>query len=85
MMQLEGITQKSKLNWRGINNTQVDYDKGFDEILAIYNLIKYSDTYSKIKEVYRNIREMSQLQMMLLLLLIIRLMKILNYLNLNKV
>ena len=31
-----------------INNTEIDNDKDIDTVLLVYNLIEYSDNYSKI-------------------------------------
>ena len=42
-----------------INNTQTDDAEDIDIIMRMYNLIEYSDAYSK--EVYGNTIEMNQL------------------------
>ena len=44
-----------------INNTQIDHSKDIDVVMPIYNLIEYSDNYSKTSEVYGNIIEMNQM------------------------
>ena len=38
-----------------INNTQVDYATDINIVMPMYNLIEYSDNYSKQMEVYGNI------------------------------
>ena len=45
----------------GINNTQIDNAKDIDIVMPIYNLIEYSDNYSKNLEVCGNITEMNQM------------------------
>ena len=53
------------------NNAQVDNGKGIDVVMLMYNLIEYSDNYSKrASEVYGNTLEMGQLYVMLTLLLV---------------
>ena len=41
-----------------INNTQVDHAKGIDVVMPMYDLIEYSNNYSKISKIlwqyYRN-------------------------------
>ena len=38
-----------------INNTQIDNAKYIDVVMPMYNLIEYSDNYSKTQEVFGNI------------------------------
>ena len=38
-----------------INNTQIDNTKDIDILMLMYNLIEYSDNYSKTSEVCGNI------------------------------
>ena len=49
-----------------INNTQTDNAKFTDVVMSVYNLIEYSDNYSK-QEIYGNTIEMNQFQLMLML------------------
>ena len=44
-----------------INNTQINNAKYIHIMMLIYNLIEYSDNYSKHQEVFKNIIEMSHL------------------------
>ena len=44
-----------------INNAQADNARDINVVMAIYNLIKYCDNFSKNQEVYGNITEMNQL------------------------
>ena len=44
-----------------INNTQINNVKYMHIMMLIYNLIEYSDNYSKHQEVFKNIIEMSHL------------------------
>ena len=44
-----------------INNIEIDNAKNTGIVMPMYNLIKYSDNYSKHLEVYDNIAEMSQM------------------------
>ena len=44
-----------------INNTQINNAKYMHIMMLIYNLIEYSDNYSKHQEVFKNIIEMSHL------------------------
>ena len=44
-----------------INNTQVDNAKGIDIVMPTYNLIEYSNNYSKNLEAYGNIGKIYQL------------------------
>ena len=44
-----------------INNTQIDNAKDIDVVMPMYNLIEYSDNYSKHLEVYGNIVEIYHL------------------------
>ena len=44
-----------------INNTQIDNAKYVDIVMPIYNLIEYSDNYSKHLEGYGNILKKYQL------------------------
>ena len=44
-----------------INNTRVDDAKNLVVVKPMYNLIKYSDTYSKQLEVYGNTTEIDQM------------------------
>ena len=59
MMQSEDIQRKnSKISklWSfidctsKINNTQIDYEKYLDVVVPMYNLIEYSNSYSKTSE-----------------------------------
>ena len=43
------------------NNSEIDETKNIDTVMPIYNLIEYSDSYSKHLEVYGNITKMSQM------------------------
>ena len=56
-----------------INNTEIENSKGIDIVMLMYNLIEYSDNYSKSLEVYDSITEMIQ----------IIIQQILNHLNLK--
>ena len=68
-----------------INNTQIDNAEDIDVVMAMYNLVEYSDNYLKISGSYDNITEMKQLLLMLILfptfLLLVRVLP----LNLNKI
>ena len=44
-----------------INNTQVEDAQEIDIVMPMYNLIKYSDAYSKTSGIYGNTTEMNQL------------------------
>ena len=44
-----------------INNTQINNAKYMHVMILIYNLIEYSDNYSKHQEIFKNITEMSHL------------------------
>ena len=44
-----------------INNTQINNAKYMHVMMLIYNLIEYSDNYSKHQEIFKNITEMSHL------------------------
>ena len=44
-----------------INKTQVDNAHDIDVVMLIYNLVEYSDNYSKISGIYGNIAKMNQL------------------------
>ena len=43
------------------NNSEIDKTKNIDTVMPIYNLIEYSDSYSRHLEVYGNITKMSQM------------------------
>ena len=70
-----------------INNTQVDKAKYIDVVMQLYNLIEYSDNYSKTSgslwQYYRD-EVIANSSIILGLLLILLLMIIVNHLNLNK-
>ena len=44
-----------------INNNRIDNDKYIDTVMPMYNLIKYSDNYSKTSGTYGNIAKKYQL------------------------
>ena len=44
-----------------INNSQVDNTKDIDVVIPMFNLLEYSDSYSKPLEVYFHITEINQL------------------------
>ena len=44
-----------------MNNAQVDNAKDVDVVMLMYDLIEYSNNYSKNPEVYGNITEMNQI------------------------
>ena len=44
-----------------INNTQIDNAKDVDIVMPMYNVIEYSDNYSKHLEAYGNIVKIYQL------------------------
>ena len=60
-----------------MNNTPVYDAHDFDVVMPMYNLIEYSDNYSKKMEFYGNIVEMNQLKMLMVQLLI--LLKLINH------
>ena len=43
-----------------INNTEIDNSKDIDTVMPIYNLIEYSDNYSKHLKIYGNTIKMNQ-------------------------
>ena len=55
-----------------INNTQIDNAKGIDIVIAMYNLIEYSDNYEKKQEVYVNILKIYQLEKIIMKLLFLQ-------------
>ena len=67
-----------------INNTQIDNAEDIDVVMAMYNLVEYSDNYLKISGSYDNITEMKQLLLMLILFPIFLLLIRVLPLNLNK-
>ena len=68
-----------------INNTQIDNAEDIDVVMAVYNLVEYSDNYLKISGSYDNITEMKQLLLMLILFPIFLLLVRVLPLNLNKI
>ena len=42
-----------------VNNTQIDNAKDIDIVMSMYNLIEYSDYYSKTSGIYGITREMN--------------------------
>ena len=42
-----------------INNIQIDHVKGTDVVISMYNVIQYSDNYSKTSVSYSNTIEMN--------------------------
>ena len=68
-----------------INNTQIDNAEDIDVVMAMYNLVEYSDNYLKISGSYDNITEMKQLLLMLILFPIFLLLVRVLPLNLNKI
>ena len=68
-----------------INNTQIDNAEDIDVVMAMYNLVEYSDNYLKISGSYDNITEMKQLLLMLILFPIFLLLIRVLPLNLNKI
>ena len=44
-----------------MNNAQVDNAKDVDVVMLMYDLIEYSNNYSKNPEAYGNITEMNQI------------------------
>ena len=68
-----------------INNTQIDNAEDIDVVMAMYNLVEYSDNYFKISGSYDNITEMKQLLLMLILFPIFLLLVRVLPLNLNKI
>ena len=52
-----------------MNDTQVDETHDIDEVMSMYNLMEYSDSYLKTLEIYCNIVEMKMLMVQLLILL----------------
>ena len=53
-----------------VNNSEVDHVKDIDVVMPMYNLIEYSDNYSKTWEVYDNTIETNHLYTMMEILLI---------------
>ena len=68
-----------------INNTQIDNAEDIDVVMAMYNLVEYSDNYLKISGSYDNNTEMKQLLLMLILFPIFLLLVRVLPLNLNKI
>ena len=68
-----------------INNTQIDNAEDIDVVMAMYNLVEYSNNYLKISGSYDNITEMKQLLLMLILFPIFLLLVRVLPLNLNKI
>ena len=68
-----------------INNTQIHNAEDIDVVMAMYNLVEYSNNYLKISGSYDNITEMKQLLLMLILFLIFLLLIRILPLNLNKI
>ena len=68
-----------------INNTQIDNTEDIDVVMAMYNLVEYSDNYFKISGSYDNITEMKQLLLMLIVFPIFLLLVRVLPLNLNKI
>ena len=68
-----------------INNTQIDNAEDIDVVMAMYNLVEYSDNYLKISGSYDNITEMKKLLLMLILFPIFLLLIRVLPLNLNKI
>ena len=52
-----------------INNTQVDNAKDIDIVMPMYNLIEYSDNYSKTSEVFGNTLKTYQMKIIMVILL----------------
>ena len=52
------------------NNTQIDNAKDIDIVMPMYNLIEYSDNYTKQQEVYSNIVKIYQIEIMLIMQLL---------------
>ena len=53
-----------------INNTQIDYAKDIDIVMLMYNLIEYSDNYSKTSgRLWQYCRDKPLLDLMVLLLI----------------
>ena len=67
-----------------INNTQVDNAKDIDIVMPMYNLIEYSDNYSKYPEVCDNIVKIYQQQRIIMLLLTLLKIILLTHLILNQ-
>ena len=65
-----------------ISNTKIDDAQYMDAVTPVYNLIEYSENYSKL-EFYFNIVEMYQLQIIMLQLLILLKLMLLIRLILN--
>ena len=65
-----------------INNTQIDNSKDIHVVMPMYNLIEYTNNYSKTSGSLGNTIEMNQLWLMLILL--ITFLGIVLRLNLNK-
>ena len=71
---------------RKMTNKQLDNAKDIDSAIPMYNLLEYSDIYSKPSGFYSNIAEMSQLQMLLtvIFLILMQLILLLICLKLKK-
>ena len=54
-----------------IANAKIDNAKDFDVLMPIYNLLEYSNNYSKYQKFYFNMKKMSQPWMMMVILLIL--------------
>ena len=54
---------------REINNTYIDNAKDIDIVISMYNLIQYSDNYSKTSGIYDNTVKINDLWMIMVLLL----------------
>ena len=50
-----------------INNTQIDNAKDIDIVTPMYNLIEYSDNYSKQQKVYGNIIKIYQTEIIIII------------------
>ena len=53
-----------------INNTQIDGVQYIDVVMSMYNLIEYSDNYSKHLEFYFTIVEMIELQILTIIIIL---------------
>ena len=62
LQQDEQMKEIIRINCKNeINNAEIDNAKDIDIVMPMYNLIEYSDNYSKNLHVYGNITKMSQI------------------------